>query len=150
MALARRCYQLTPADRWYVGEAERWRTESPDGSIELSSNLGRVAFVGGVDQHPRGESRLRRVLNKHPSIAAGACIVWGGLFFAATERGTVGLSESRPDVLRAMLVFIGVDQDHRGSDGWVFVGFALTLMFLALIGWVALAALKNRGGASRE
>jgi hypothetical protein len=91
----------------------------------------------------RSESQTRRTLNRHPSIAVAACIVWGTLFFVSTDRGTVGLSESRPDVVRAMLVFVGLDQAHRGSNGWAYVGLGLTLMFFAVVGWGVFIGLRN-------
>lgn len=93
---------------------------------------------------PPKRSRLRRVLEDHPSIAVGACFVWATLFTVANRRGTVGLSRSRSDFIRSAAVFLGIDRAHRGDETWAFIGLGLTLVFLALIGWCVLLAVRNR------
>jgi hypothetical protein len=95
------------------------------------------------DQEQNGSQR-RPALNWQASIAVAACIVSGTLFFEATNRGTVGLSKSRPDVMRAMLVFTGLDPVHRGSEVWAYVGLALTLVLLGFVGWGVAVALRGR------
>ena len=72
-----------------------------------------------------------------------ACGVWGTLFTIANRRGTVGLSKARSDFIRTMSVFLGFDDVHRGDETWAFIGLGLTLMFLALLGWIVFLAVRN-------
>jgi hypothetical protein len=64
-------------------------------------------------------------------------LAWGiGMFMAATW-GTQGLGHgARPDVIGTFLVFLRLDTEHRGEEAWAWVGFVLTVVFLAM--WVAL------------
>jgi hypothetical protein len=81
--------------------------------------------------------------------------VWGVGLYLAAEHGTQGLDgvSARPNVIGSFLVFLHLDTEHRGEEGWAWLGFGLAVPFLAM--WVALIvgfarrALRGRGDHDR-
>lgn len=90
------------------------------------------------------KGRISGLVERRPFIVAVPCVAWGLLFYLANKYGTTGLPPSRFQVVGSILVFLGIDQVHRGSNAWALVGLAILIPFLAMIGWGVFHTIRRR------
>lgn len=97
---------------------------------------------------PRRRTRFRDFLERHAWIALVAVVGVSVLGWLSIRNGTAGLPEGRPAVGGAVLVFLGVDREHRGDELWAWTG--LGVLLLVVSGWVfaGVVAWRRRSRAS--